>query len=126
MVPMFVVMGTIFFLSHQPGNELKLPVFPGADKVAHFIAYGVLASTVIFAHKKKSLIKEPFRVAMTTILVPLFYGISDEFHQSFIPSRDPSVGDIVADTLGGVFVVIVFMCCNYSHPQKRGSKARVL
>ena len=39
-VPMIFVMGTIFFLSHQPGDQLSLPPLPGLDKLAHLAAYG--------------------------------------------------------------------------------------
>ena len=28
------------------------------------------------------------------------YGISDEIHQSFVPGRDASVGDLIADSVG--------------------------
>ncbi len=107
---MLIVMGTIFFLSHQPGDTLKLPRFPGADKIAHFIAYAILATTVIFAHKRENWLSASRQIAFTTILVTFCYGISDEYHQSFIPGRYPSLGDIVADTLGGVAVVIAFIC----------------
>ena len=46
---MLFCMGTIFFLSHQPGDTLHLPIFPGADKLAHMLAYGMLSATVIFS-----------------------------------------------------------------------------
>lgn len=117
MAPMFIIMGAIFFLSHQPGDTLKLPLIPGIDKVAHFIAYAVLAATVIFAHKKESWFNAPKRVSIITILVTLCYGVSDEYHQSFIAGRYSSVGDVIADTLGGVAVVIVFL-----HHRKRVSR----
>lgn len=109
MVPMILVMGTIFFLSHHSGEELHLPSFPGADKIAHFIAYAVLAVTVIFAHKRQSWFEDTRRVCLTTVFVTFCYGISDEFHQSFIPNRYSSVGDIIADTLGGVVVACLFL-----------------
>ena len=107
-VPMLLVMGAIFFLSHQPGNELHLPAFPGSDKVAHCIAYTVLGLTVILAHKKKSWLEKTRNVSLTTVLATLLYGISDEFHQYFIPGRYPSIADIVADTLGGLITVLFF------------------
>jgi len=34
------------------------------------------------------------------ILIAVLYGVSDEFHQSFVPARDASVMDLVSDTVG--------------------------
>ena len=47
-VPMILVMGTIFFLSHQTGSDLSLPSFPGSDKVAHLIAYRITSYNVCY------------------------------------------------------------------------------
>ncbi len=32
-----------------------------------------------------------------------FYGVFDEWHQSFVPGRNSDVFDWLADTMGGVF-----------------------
>jgi VanZ family protein len=37
-----------------------------------------------------------------------FYGISDEIHQSFVPYRDGSVSDVLADILGAVCGVYIY------------------
>ena len=44
----------------------------------------------------------PLRAAGAVLAVCLatVYGVSDEFHQSFVPGRDASVGDVLKD-LGG-------------------------
>jgi VanZ family protein len=34
------------------------------------------------------------------ILFAALYAASDEFHQSFVPSRGPAVGDVLLDTEG--------------------------
>jgi VanZ family protein len=107
MVPMIVVMGTIFFLSNQPGDSLSLPPIPGIDKLAHMIAYGVLAGTVLFAHNNEQRHRRPRRVMVFTVIFCLLYGISDEFHQSFIPGRTASVYDLFADC-GGAAMSCLF------------------
>ena len=38
---------------------------------------------------------------MAAFLFALMYGISDEFHQSFIQGRDSSWLDVMADGAGG-------------------------
>jgi len=34
------------------------------------------------------------------------YGLSDEFHQHFVPGRSPSVLDLVVDGLSGLVVAL--------------------
>lgn len=104
MVPMILVMGTIFFLSHQSGDVVDIGYFPGIDKVAHCLVYGLLAATVIVAHGQKARSNKPLMVSMLACVVCLLYGLSDEFHQSFIPGRFVSGGDILADMVGAVAV----------------------
>jgi len=45
---------------------------------------------------------------MTFILVGAAYGALDEWHQSLVPGRDPSVGDWVADAVGVVLGFLLF------------------
>ena len=107
---MLVVMGTIFFLSHQPGDILYLPAFPGIDKICHLAIYGLLALTVLWClgpEKQDSLVK----VALKTILFCLVYGLSDEFHQSYIPQRSVSGLDLLADLTGAILVCAMWLRC---------------
>jgi VanZ family protein len=104
MVPMIVVMGTIFFLSHQPGDSLPLPPVVNIDKVAHMVIYGILAGAVIFGFLPSFRKSNPLTVACTAVLVCTLYGFSDEFHQTFISMRQASRLDMVADFSGALMV----------------------
>lgn len=99
-------MGTIFFLSHQPGAELQFTMIPGFDKLAHACIYGVLAATAIYAFPRKIRGSKPVLTGMMIVLFCLLYGISDEYHQSFIPGRESSMGDVAADTVGAIILVL--------------------
>ena len=101
-------MGTIFFLSHQSGDSLHLPAFPGADKIAHMIAYGTLALTVLWFYAGKAL-ENSSKVVCITVLFCFLYGISDEYHQSFIAFRSVSSLDVLADTAGALLVSLTWM-----------------
>ena len=96
----------IFILSAQSTLPLPPTPFFSPDKVAHFIAYGVLAFALALwfplAHWKA----HPFRTALFVVLITSLYGASDEAHQCFVPGRDTSVGDWVADTLGAIVAVL--------------------
>jgi VanZ family protein len=107
-LPMMTVMGILFFLSHQPGTTFQLAMPPGADKFGHGVLYAVLAGTAVFAMVPVP----PRRTLQAGLLVVLFcllYGISDEFHQSFIPGREPSAGDLLADTAGSAVAVAFWL-----------------
>jgi VanZ family protein len=70
--------------------------FPINDKVAHFVLYSVLGGALAFGRSWAS--RSPGHLLL--LATGLLYAISDEIHQSFVPSRTPSAGDLVADALG--------------------------
>lgn len=95
-----VWMALIFYLSAQP--SLGLPgLFEGQDKVMHFVTYGVLGFLVA---RGIGPVRGEFswRRMFAAIAFTVAYGISDEFHQSFVPGRSPSVFDLLADALGAL------------------------
>lgn len=108
MVPMAVAMGTIFFLSHQPGDSLSLPEIPGVDKLMHMAAYGFLAATMLVAFSDQQKNTGPKRVVWLTVLLCVLYGISDEFHQSFIAGRSSSFFDVLADCAGAALTAALW------------------
>lgn len=78
-----------------PGREW-LPWLPGKDKIAHVVLYSVFGGTLAHVRRYSS-----FPVsAVLVIAVGLVYGLTDEWHQSFVPGRDPSLWDWVADAVG--------------------------
>ena len=105
---MIGVMGLIFSLSGVPGDSLPLPDVVNLDKVLHAGVYGVLALTVLFAIPERSYRAHPWKISLLVVLFCLLYGISDEFHQSFIPNRCPSVLDLVADTVGAALAALLW------------------
>ncbi|HEX7039380.1 MAG TPA: VanZ family protein [Trueperaceae bacterium] len=81
----------IFWQSSTPdaGGMLDwLP--PGSDKVAHAVAFLVLAGLLTLATGR------PLVAAALAVL----YGASDEVHQAFVPGRSSDALDLVADTAG--------------------------
>ncbi|BCO08830.1 hypothetical protein GF1_12060 [Desulfolithobacter dissulfuricans] len=101
-IPLILVMGIIFYLSHQPGDTLELPDLPDIDKVCHALAYGALAGSAIFALRMDLWRRYPLRMALLVLAFCLGYGISDEFHQSFVAGRDTSGWDVAADMTGAL------------------------
>lgn len=97
-------MALIFFLSSQE----KLPTTAGmppdiAAIAGHFVAYSVIA---IFIRVAIGGLQPGRRADVIAIALATLYGISDEFHQSFVPGRDSSVFDVAIDLLGASAGVI--------------------
>jgi VanZ family protein len=92
--------GLIFYLSSQPSIETPA-LFPGQDKLFHLIAFGILGflamGTLQAAHNGYQP-KQLWWVALAMML----YGISDEFHQHFVPGRSVDAYDVLADAMGGL------------------------
>ncbi len=75
-------------------------------KAAHFTEYAifaVLAARAFLGSSHDVLRRHWLLVALALIT---FYSLSDEFHQSFVPTRTASIYDSMIDTAGG-FVTLV-------------------
>lgn len=102
-IPVLGMMTAIFVVSSQPGDQLHLPEFLSFDKAWHLLEYAILAITCLFAlHPTPA--KAKTSVALGVVCFAALYGASDEFHQSFVPLRDSSLADVIADTLGASIV----------------------
>ncbi|MCF6290472.1 MAG: VanZ family protein [Desulfobacterales bacterium] len=109
-LPALMVMAGIFFLSHLPGKELPLPPVFGIDKLLHAGVYAVLAWTIFFAlHPHQGGGRPSWRLCLLVVALTVLYGISDEFHQSFVPGRFPSGWDVVADGAGGLLAAWLWL-----------------
>jgi VanZ family protein len=98
-LPALLVMLAIFLVSAQPSSNL--PNFAWADRVikkgGHMVGYAFLAVSywrVLGFRPEKRWLAWCFSV---------LYAVTDEFHQSFVPGRFPSVWDVlVFDNLGAL------------------------
>src|SRR5262245_44524557 len=90
----------IFWLSHEP----VLPTPPGGltDKQAHALVYGALAALWVRALSRARLDAVTLVRAVIAIAASGLYGVTDEWHQSFVPGRTSDVADLAADLVGAV------------------------
>jgi len=98
----------IFILSSIPGDRLPEREFNLADKIAHFLLFGLLGLLLArgLAESRNDFWRE--RYVLWSILIAISYGIIDELHQSFIPGRYTSFSDCIADCLGIVVFVYIY------------------
>jgi VanZ family protein len=71
-----------------------------SDKVLHVVVYGGLGALIVRAFAGGWRRPVTFRMVMYTVLIATAYGISDEYHQRFVPHRDTEALDVVADLAG--------------------------
>jgi VanZ family protein len=104
-LPALLYAGAIFFvssLSHPPGP----PLVHGLDKVVHCAVYAVLGLLTVQALAGYGL--RPLQAALWALLVCALYGVSDEWHQAFVPGRSTDIRDWAADVLGAALAVRVW------------------
>lgn len=87
----------IFFFSAQPGSSL--PAFDWADQIikkgGHMIGYALLG----FSYWRAFDFNDEKRWIVW--FLAMLYALTDEFHQSFVPGRHPSLWDVILfDNLG--------------------------
>ncbi len=99
-LPVIICMSAIFYFSSLPGQAIPA-IFTGQDIVFHLMVYAVLGFFVSRALKHTGDNPLRIKIIMLTILFCLVYGVSDEFHQSFVPNRCMTVADVGIDVLGG-------------------------
>jgi VanZ family protein len=71
------------------------------DKVVHFSIYGLLATLT-------ARLGQGGRAAAAALIAVSIFGLSDEWHQSYVPGRSCDVWDWVADTTGAALAVTLY------------------
>ena len=125
-MPVCAYAGLIFYLSSQPHPEDDLPSFvlSFSDKVLHVLEYAALGGLCYRALRWGT--NESWRnmALPLAVLFASLYGISDEIHQSFVPFRDSSWLDWVADTIGAAVGAAVMSRLDSLWPVSPASTAR--
>jgi len=103
-LPLVAYCAVIFIQSSRPA-PLELPGWYAGDKLLHLAGYAVLGALCVRALGTLPLRRNLALLATVSILFSLLYGISDEVHQYFVPSRQAEVLDVIFDGLGGALGV---------------------
>lgn len=92
--------GFIFYLSSGPVTV----DIPGNDKLHHMGEFAILSFLLYQALRSSFKNEQPMKIAFLVIILAILYGISDEFHQSFVPTRSSDIYDVVADASGAIIM----------------------
>ncbi len=127
--PLVAWLGFIFFASTAAFSgsntsriirPLLLWLFPGISeeslafahfltrKAAHFLEYAVLAvlAARAFSTSSREILRRHWFII--SLLLIVLYSLSDEYHQSFVPSRGASIYDSFIDMAGGLTALILY------------------
>lgn len=104
-------MALIFIASSIP----DVPALPGgvSDMTAHSWAYGVLGILVFRALAYGRISGLTIARGLGAILISTAYGISDEFHQWFVPGRTSDIHDVAADAIGATAAAVLLLLVRY-------------
>ena len=91
-------------LIYAASSVERPPSLPGglSDVVAHAGIYAVLSMLVLRALARSRRARVTAASAAVAVAVTVGYGVTDEWHQSFVPGRTAAARDVAADAVGAV------------------------
>jgi VanZ family protein len=99
--PVCAYTALIFYMSSLSHPEEQVPfVTHFSDKFLHAVEYGVLGALccrALYGSQREAWRRQAMLLA---IVFTALYGLSDEIHQAFVPFRESSAYDWIADTIG--------------------------
>jgi len=142
-LPLLVWLGVIFLgstslMSAEHTSRLIVPILlwlkPGMSpktiwiilvimrKCAHVSEYAILALLLWRALRSGPTLRTKLPTLFSAVLLACaVFAASDEFHQSFVKSRTPSVGDVLLDVVGALFGLLICASFARRHPKKARS-----
>ena len=123
LLPALVMMSVIFGFSATPASSL--PTFGLLDllvkKGGHMTGYALLAISYTWALEGKTAHQ---RVLPAAWSLAVFYAVTDELHQSFVPGRHASAADVLIDAVGAALgLYLWFRLKNYSNSKSNSSSS---
>ena len=76
-----------------------------SDTSGHSIGYAILGALLLRALAGGRWSGVTWGRSLAAIVLCTLYGVSDEFHQSFVPGRTPDRADVLADCVGAAIAV---------------------
>lgn len=109
--PSVLIMAAIFYFSEQTGNDLNswlpffqqlLPAMEGFDW-GHFAAYFLLALAFCWGVGGS---RPSLPQMLLVVLLCLLYGLTDEYHQTFVEGRMSDWKDLRNDGIGASLAML--------------------
>jgi VanZ family protein len=110
--PVVLYAGLIFYLSCQSHPERYIPTFmflEVGDKVLHAIEYALLGFLCYRAFRHAAGTLGGQYAVLLAVVAATIYGATDEWHQAFVPFREPDRWDLATDLLGALVGVVAWV-----------------
>lgn len=109
-LPALAWAGLIFIISAQPKETFQRLGFTGQalSVGGHLIVYFVLMILLVIALRASTNLPNK-QVYLLAFLIVAIYGLSDEYHQSFVPGRTPTLVDWLVDLIGAGLALLVLL-----------------
>ncbi|HEY2956048.1 MAG TPA: VanZ family protein [Candidatus Eisenbacteria bacterium] len=107
-LPVLLYVTMVIAISAQP--YLVVPGdFRYGDKIAHIGEYFGLGVLIARALRATMRIPLPLAAALIALSLGIVVGTGDEYLQSFVPGRQSSALDLLADTIGLTLAQLVYL-----------------
>ncbi len=95
-------------LSSIPGNRLAPSPFFSFDKVLHLLEFGLFGYLLAMAFEQGTSDRLRQHWVLLALCTGILYGLSDEWHQRFVPGRSGTVADFLADAVGVMAALLLY------------------
>jgi len=103
----FLWMQTLLHLLAKISSQEMRLIHPFIRKAGHLIEYFILGLLLFRAFRGDLTVSWSWRWSFFALIVVVLWAATDEFHQSFVPTRTASVVDVGIDTAGGILAQFV-------------------
>jgi ABC-type Fe3+-siderophore transport system permease subunit len=104
----------IFYFSNIPGSpSTGIATFLNISLFYHFIIFFLFSFFLFITIKGNKKIR--IRYILIVFFISAFYSALDEFHQIFVPFRDPNLNDILTNTAGILSSTIAYIYIDYKN-----------
>ena len=92
---------------HKKQNHLMKKLNHFVRKAAHFTEFAVLGALLFMCIRSFRAGKKKSALIALPVVLGAIYAVSDEVHQYFVPGRACAITDVLIDTAGVIFGVLV-------------------
>ncbi|MDD5192305.1 MAG: VanZ family protein [Candidatus Nanoarchaeia archaeon] len=109
----------IFYISSLTFTPSAYGGFSWKPIAYHFYAFLFLAAFLLISITQGKFENRKF--IFIAVIIALFYAVSDEVHQRFVPGRACSFSDFLIDSAGILFATLIYSL-KFLHPKKTSSE----
>ncbi|MFA5168182.1 MAG: VanZ family protein [Candidatus Omnitrophota bacterium] len=107
--PAILWMALIFGLSSIPGSDFPEVPVPEINSIVHAIEYSILGVLLLRGFTYSFPGKPVFRLVLFAAGSAILFGLSDEWHQTFVQERFFELQDLIVDAISAVLGILLYI-----------------